>query len=387
VRAKFKTAPSKLGVWAVESRALQITWGELPAGNVRARAGEVQVTTEHLGGPGAIELTGLRPGTKYQIRVTVEPIEGDASTHTFDGTTLAHPGGQELCRIATISDLHIGTDHFGFNRTMRESGEPDEVFSVRCARSAMAAAQDWGADLLIIKGDAVHHRLTAHYALLADLVDEFPDLEMVLLPGNHDVDTRSTVPLPDVLGARKLQFETDPRARELPGITLLTADTSVPGKGSGSIEPTSEALLELGAKAHKQSGGVMLACHHQFQQYRFATHWPPGITGHQARPFLKDFDAVAPRSFVTSGHTHRCRAYQRHSLQVTEVSSTSDFPGSWAGYVVSEGGLTQTVRRIVTPSEMAWLEYSKGAIFGIWGKWSPGSLEDRCLNHSWAGSH
>lgn len=384
---KFRVAPSKLGVWAVEPRAMQITWGELPAGQIRARTGGVQATMDHPGGPGAIELSGLRPDSKYEIRVTVEPIEGEVLTHTLTAKTLAHPGGQELCRIATISDLHIGTDHFGFLKTLREAGKPNEIFSVRCARSAIAAAQDWGADLLIIKGDAAHYRLTEHYRLLGDVVDEFPDLDMVLLPGNHDVDTKSTIALPDTVGSRKLQYETGPQARQLPGITVLTTDTSVPGKGSGSIAQTSEDLLELADAAHRRPGGVMMACHHQFQQHRLATYWPPGITGPEARPFLKDFDSVAPNSFLTTGHTHRCRAYRRHSLQVTEVSSTSDYPGSWAGYVVSEGGITQSVRRIVTPSEMVWLEYTKAALFGLWGKWSPGLLEDRCLSHSWAGSH
>lgn len=363
---------------------MQIIWGDLPAGRVRVRAGNNQTAAQHQGGPGGIELTGLRPGTAYEIRFTLDPDSGDVVTYTIKGTTLVAPGGPELCRIATISDLHIGTDHFGFYHSMRESGNPDELFSVRCARSAIAAAQDWGADLLIIKGDAVHHRLDEHYELLANVVDEFPELEMVLLPGNHDVDNKTGIPLPKTLGARELGFETEARAMELPGITLLTTNTSVPGKGPGSIEPTAQALIELAASASTRSGGVMLACHHQFQKHRLTTHWPPGITGSQARPFLADLESAAPDSFVTSGHTHRCRAYHRGSLRVTEVSSTSDFPGSWAGYIVSEGGLTQTVRRIVTPSEMAWLEYSKAALFGLWGKWSPGSLEDRCLSHSWA---
>lgn len=367
----------------METQAIQITWGNLAPGQVRARAGQNQTTVSHPGGPGALELTNLRPGSTYEIRVTLHPDQGQITSQTLKATTLQSPGGAELCRIATISDLHVGTDHFGFFKTMREAGEPDELFSVRCARSAIAAAQDWGADLLVIKGDAVHHRQEDHYEMLANLVDEFSDLDMVLLPGNHDVDTRTELPLPVALGKRKLGFETEPRARFLPGLTLLTTDTSIAGRGSGSIKPTAQAVLELAAQAQERPGGVMLACHHQFQKYRLSTHWPPGITGPEARPFLTDFDAVAPRSFVTSGHTHRCRAYQRLSLAVTEVSSTSDFPGSWAGYVVSEGGITQTVRRIVTPAEMDWLEYSRSALFGIWGRWSPGSLEDRCLSHSW----
>lgn len=380
---KYLAPPSPTSVWAVEPTAIQITWGELPSGMVRARAGGNEWSSHHPGGPGAIELYGLRPATTYDIELTVDGAGHHHTKQIVQARTLDDPGGQELFRFATISDLHLGTGHFGFLKTMREAHEPPELFSIRCARSAMAAAQAWGAQLLVIKGDAVHHRLESHYQILADLVDEFDNMEMLLLPGNHDVDLKSEVPLPISVGRRGLAFETEPCARRFPGLRLITTDTSVPGKGSGSILSTQDAVLDLAASA-EQGEGVVMACHHQFQPYRLATHWPPGISGEEANPFLAKLGSTAPGGFVTSGHTHRCRAYERHSLQLTEVSSTSDFPGSWAGYIVSEGGITQTVRRIVTPAEMDWLEHTQGALWGLWGKWSPGSIKHRCLSHSWA---
>lgn len=376
--------PSQLKVWAVEPRVIQVSWGDLPSGEVRARTGSSQQVMDHEGGAGAIELTGLRPDTTYEIRIVVQREDIPIASHTIKGKTLPQPGGNELARIATISDLHIGTSHFGFLKTMKENPEPDEVFSVRCARSAIAAAQQWGANILVIKGDAVHHRSEEHFELLGNLVDEFPDLDMVLLPGNHDVDNATEIDLPDSIGARRLGFETAARAIDLPGVRLITTDTSRPGKGTGTIARTADDVLDLATSTPTESG-VLLACHHQFQPKRIATHWPPGIPGPEANSFLHRLEKVAPRAFVTSGHTHRCRAYRRQSLQLTEVSSTSDYPGVWAGYIITEGGITQTVRRISTPSEMAWLEYSKGAVGGLWGKWSPGSLEERCLTHSWEG--
>ena len=44
---------------------------------------------------------------------------------------------------------------------------------------------------------------------------------------------------------------------------------------------------------------------------------------------------------------------------VTEVGSTKDHPGTWAGYLVYEGGIVQTVRRIMDPTALAWTERAR----------------------------
>lgn len=69
---------------------------------------------------------------------------------------------------------------------------------------------------------------------------------------------------------------------------------------------------------------------------------------------------------------------------MTEVASTKDFPGVWAGYTVYEGGLTQTVRRSLDPDAMRWTEYTRRAVGGVWGLWSVGTLADRCLVLDWS---
>jgi hypothetical protein len=68
---------------------------------------------------------------------------------------------------------------------------------------------------------------------------------------------------------------------------------------------------------------------------------------------------------------------------VTEVGSVKDHPGTWAGYVVHEGGIRQVVRRVMAPDVLGWTEATKRALFGVWGRWSPGSLDDRCISHPW----
>ena len=87
--------------------------------------------------------------------------------------------------------------------------------------------------------------------------------------------------------------------------------------------------------------------------------------------------------FVTSGHTHRHRRRRHGTAVITEVGSPKDFPGTWAGYVVHEGGIRQVVRRIARPDVLRWTERSAAAAFGLWCRWSPGTLDDRCFAHTW----
>jgi hypothetical protein len=68
---------------------------------------------------------------------------------------------------------------------------------------------------------------------------------------------------------------------------------------------------------------------------------------------------------------------------VAEVGSPQDFPGTWTGYVVHEGGIRQVVRRVAAPEAMAWTESTKGCFAGLWGRWSPGTLPQRCFTHPW----
>jgi Icc protein len=68
---------------------------------------------------------------------------------------------------------------------------------------------------------------------------------------------------------------------------------------------------------------------------------------------------------------------------VTEVGSTKDYPGVWAGYKVFEGGIIQLVRRTSDPDVMAWTEATRRAVNGQWRRWSPGRMADRCFTVDW----
>ena len=66
-----------------------------------------------------------------------------------------------------------------------------------------------------------------------------------------------------------------------------------------------------------------------------------------------------PATLVTTGHTHRHRRRRHGPVVVTEVGSVKDHPGTWAGYLVYEGGIVQTVRRIMDPTALAWTERTR----------------------------
>ena len=55
----------------------------------------------------------------------------------------------------------------------------------------------------------------------------------------------------------------------------------------------------------------------------------------------------------------------------------------WAGYAIHEGGIRQVVRRIAEPDCLAWNERTASSLGGLWGRWTPGKLADRCLTHPW----
>ena len=92
---------------------------------------------------------------------------------------------------------------------------------------------------------------------------------------------------------------------------------------------------------------------------------------------------MKPDVLVTSGHSHRNRARRAGPLVVTEVGSTKDYPGVWAGYAAYEGGIVQVVRRMTAPDTMEWIEYSRQAVGGAWRWYAPGGLDDRCFSHRW----
>ena len=163
------------------------------------------------------------------------------------------------------------------------------------------------------------------------------------------------------------------------GVRILMADVTRPGTDWGTASPVADDIV-AGARF---DGPVFVALHQQPMRFRIPTYLPPGIPGPEARPMLEAVGRTNPRVLVSSGHTHRHRRHVVGGVTATEVGSTKDFPGTWAGYHVHEGGIVQVVRRIAEPSCIRWTDHTRRAAGGIWGWWAPGRLDDRCFSLTW----
>lgn len=381
-RLPFPASPVE--VWAVEDTSMQVAWGSLPAGSLTAAAvggtevgGTATVTTvvDHPGGPGAVDLDGLQPDADYRVTVEVAGTRRACAARTLPALP-----GPELYRFATISDMHLGSDHFGASKRMYDRSEHSDPFAYRSASNAIDAAVAWGAEHLIIKGDAAHHGDPADFELLGKLVDHHASVPMSLLPGNHDTDLKF-VALPDTVGKRAVPYEPTVSHIDVPGLRIVLGNTTITGAGPGTLRDIGESLLA--AAADSPTAGVLVAVHQQLQKHDPVRYWPPGISSSESDPFLDRLDRARPNAVVTSGHTHRNRSRHHQSILVTEVASTHHWPGVWAGYVVHEGGIRQVVRRIVDADIIDWHEYSKNAVGGLWSRYAPGTIDQRCINQHW----
>ncbi len=361
-------------VWAVEDTTAQVMWGHLPQGRVVLEAEHAGAVLDHPGGAGGLTITGLEPDSAVMIRVMADGVDKILSTRT-----LPTPPGELCAVVATVSDLHLVEHSWGFLKTMTEI-EPDlEPYATRCAKAAIHEAQQWGAEHLVIKGDAAHHRNPHSYEQLGLLVDSFPDFPMSLIPGNHDVDRHGDIELPDGVGSRKLQYERGVGSLDLGGARIVTIDTTIERQNHGAIAHQTERVVAALASDRP----TIALLHHQLQKGKYPRYWPPGIPGPEALPFLDAISATNQRLLLSSGHTHRNRRRDYKSTIITEVASTKDWPGVWAGYAIHEGGVRQVVRRIEHHQAAAWHEYSQHAVLGVWSKWSPGRMSQRCFTQEW----
>lgn len=358
-------------VFAVEDTSVQLVWRALPPGEHTVELDGRTATVVGTGGPAAVAVDGLAVGTTYDV-----VVDGRVSASC---RTLEPPPGRELFRFATVSDLHVGDGWtFGVLPTVRDPHGADDPPVIRAARAAVAELAAWGAQLVVAKGDLTHHGHAEEFELAAELLSE-PGIPVVATRGNHDV-RKDHVDGRPLLAAAGIELAAATIAvRDVPGLRIVAADSTMPLRHPGSFGAVRSQLLD----ALDVDGPAFVAAHHQFQRLPFPTHWPPGILGPESGRVLDAVAAANPATVLTSGHTHRHRARRVGPLLLTEVGSPKDHPGTWAGYVVHEGGIRQVVRRVMAPSAIRWTDDTRRALLGIWGRYSPGRLDDRCLVHRW----
>lgn len=400
------TAGIGLSVGAVEPDAAQMVWSRLRPGAYVLEVGSRRVHWEHPGGPGAIAVDGLEPDRDHPVVLRVGAgATGEVLAQRRLRTSPA-PRGERLCRIATVSDLHLGrdTNHARqLERADRTGSQPgadatDVVGPTgpagdrgttttiaahrdrawRCARAAIDEAVAWGAELVVVKGDVCEETTEETWDLAAQLLTDLP-VPVVVLLGNHDTGRLRRFEPDQGAAARGLEIVRGVQHRDLPGIRMVAVDSTRPGISWGAVARHGDEVAEV----VRDAPAALVLTHHQPQRFRVPLYWPPGIPGPDARRFARTVRAANPAVLASSGHTHRNVRRRVADMDWTEVASTSHYPGAWAGYTVHEGGVHQTVRRIADPDTLAWSEHSRRMLGGIWALWSTGSLADRCFTLDW----
>jgi 3',5'-cyclic AMP phosphodiesterase CpdA len=357
-------------VFALEPRAAQLV--------VRAADDHPRVVTvdgrdgvvETAGGVGAVVIDGLEPDTSYEARLDGRP----AATLR----TLAEPPGAYLGRFATVSDLHLGETGFGHLPRLHLSRNAATAHPVVCLHAALAELQLWGAEGLVVKGDVSHDSRRHEYELVAAELRDLP-MPLWVIPGNHDGGNHRHDDGGRLLAAHGITLHDRTTELKLGGLRVILVNTVRPGHEHGYPPADDDPLFDL--LAHRAP--TMIVLHHQLMSSRIPYYLPPGVPSAAARRLLDRIDRANPATLVTSGHTHRHRRRQHGRVVVTEVGSTKDHPGIWGGYLVYEGGVVQTVRRIMDPAALAWTERAASSALGVWGRWSPGRLSDRSFTHAW----
>ncbi len=376
--ARSLLARSPAQVFAVDHEVVQVTWRPAPAAVEVHRDGAV-VATGPPGAAGAatLPLVDAAPG-----RIAV--VAGGRSLLDTTVAPLAPPPGAELCRLATISDLHFGSEGFDHDDRMREVPEPAVPHWARCTEAALRELEEWGAAQVLVKGDVTHRGARDAWALAARSLATTP-LPLHGVPGNHDTSWRAgrVDPYRAIAGAL-LPLTPWVAALDVPGLRVVLCNTTIPHRGRGRLGHLLPALTDLAADARRDGRAVLVVGHHHVNPQAVPVFWPIGIDRTDGETTLAAVRRANPDVAYVAGHTHRHRRRTVGGVTHVEVGSPKDHPGVWAGYVVHEGGLVQTVRRVARPDCLRWTEQTRAAAHGSWGHWSPGDLTDRCFALRWS---
>jgi 3',5'-cyclic AMP phosphodiesterase CpdA len=302
--------------------------------------------------------------------------------HDLDGVavrTLDRPGGELLCRFATVNDVHFGEVRCGELHDM-EAGpiltvEPGEApYPEVMNAAAVAEIAEIEPAVVVAKGDLTTVGADEEYGRFLDVYGAAFGDRLVHVRGNHDAIARADMGVDGI-----------PALVEVPGLRLAVIDTVVPGRDGGAVGGDQLAWLDqVGADAGSDGAGVLVFGHHHC--------WDPGsrvrpddyfgIKPDDAERLVEVFARRPALRGYFAGHTHRNRVRRfpaTGDVPFAEVACVKDFPGSWAEYRVFEGGVLQVHRRLSSPAALAWSERCRALYGGLYPDYALGRLEDRCF--------
>jgi 3',5'-cyclic-AMP phosphodiesterase len=306
--------------------------------------------------------------------VRAEGLHADTE-HVIDGVhvrTLPRPGGELLCRFATVNDVHFGEEECGriddlADGPIQRAAPGEQPYPETMNRGAAAEIAAIDPAAVIVKGDLTCAGTDEEFAAFAACYGQFDD-RLHVVRGNHDAYEGQ-------------QLYAGDQWISLPGVNIALMDTTIPRRTTGAFE--SEQIEWLDAHAAVADRPVIVMGHHQ--------QWIEGNRSDDyfgLHPDSSDALAsvIARRPAIvayTAGHTHRHRVRQTAAgVPSVEIGCVKDFPGTWAEYRVFEGGLMQVVHRISSPEALSWSERCRHLYsdFGIdYEHYALGGLPDRCF--------
>ena len=309
---------------------------------------------------------GLRPDTEYEVcGVSVR--------------TLPRPGGELLCRFATVNDVHFGEVEAGriddhVEGPIQRVAHGEAPYPETMNRSAVAemAAADLAA--VIVKGDLTLDGAPEELQAFEDCYRSAFGGRLHVVRGNHDA-------------YRGQSYYSGDHWITLPGIAIALMDTTIPTKTTGAL--SAEQLEWLSTNAAESDTPVIVMGHHQ--QW-VADAGKPATRSDDyfgLHPDSSDAlsDVIAHHRTIlayTAGHTHRHRVRRLPSgVPSIEIGCVKDFPGTWAEYRVHEAGVMQVVHRVSSPEALRWSERCRHLYsdFGVdYETYALGRLEERCFD-------
>jgi Icc protein len=309
-----------------------------------------------------------------------EPIVRDGldpdTAYDFEGVpvrTLPR-SGEELCRVATVNDVHFGETvcglmegHEGGPVYRAEPGEPPypEVMNAGVVHDITALDPV----AVVAKGDLTASGSPEEYARFMQVYGAAFGDRLHHVRGNHDAYSGET------------HGATGPFVVDVPGARLAVLDTVIPTRTPGRVD--GDQLEWLDTMAAEADGPVLVFGHHHV--------WTPasersddyfGINPADSEALI---DVAARRRNIAgyfAGHTHRSRVVHAEAtgpMPWVEVACVKDFPGAWAEYRIFDGGILQIVRRASTPAARAWAERTRDMFGGFYEVYALGDLADRCF--------
>lgn len=320
------------------------------------------------------DLAVLHDGVDVERFDDLEPdTVHELGGHVF--RTLERPGGELLCRVGTVNDVHFGEVEAGIVEGMDlgptfsspPGAEPYPEMMNRCAVDELVAAD---LDAVVVKGDLTSRGTQEEVDSFLDCYEPALSDRLHWVRGNHESYHGLEVGAPT------------PFSVTLPGVVLAVIDTSIDGRPNGGVD--GETLTWLRDLASGADRPVLVFGHHHC--------WSPesrsrpedyfGIRPDDSERLVEVFAAHPVLVGYFAGHTHRNRVRRftaTRQVPWVEVASVKEWPGVWAEYKVYEGGILQVVHRIGAPEALAWCDKTKAMYGGAFERYAAGELADRCF--------